>query len=76
MNELNMSKDLYEALEALCDMWNQYCGAEYGHMFMSAGENCADVLDKYNLLKNDNGYGGEVDYEKLNELAKTITAHP
>lgn len=63
-----MNNDLYEALEALCDMWNQYCGGKWGHEFIGAGENCADVLDKYNLLKNDKGTGGEVDFEKLTEL--------
>jgi hypothetical protein len=67
-----MTKELYAALEALCDMWNQYCGAEVGHMFMSAGENAADVLDQYSLLKNDNGTGGEVDWDKLKELEQLI----
>jgi len=68
-----MNEDLFEALEALCDMWNQYCGGEWGHDFMSAGEGCADVLNKYKLLKNDKGTGGEVDYERLEELRKTTT---
>ena len=67
-----MNKELFIALEALCDMWNQYCGGKWGHDFMSAGENCADVLDTYGLLKNDNGTGGEVDYDKLEELRKTV----
>ncbi len=67
-----MNKELFEVLEALCMMWNQYCNGKWGHCFMSAGENCADVLDKYNLLKNDLGTGGEVDYDKLEELRKTI----
>lgn len=67
-----MTKELFEALEALCDMWSQYCNGKWGHMFMSAGENAADVLDKHNLLKNDNGCGGEVDYDRLEELRKTV----
>jgi hypothetical protein len=67
-----MTKELYEALEALCDMWNQYCGGKWGHSFMSAGENCAYVLDKYGLLKNDKGTGGDVDFDKLKELEKQI----
>lgn len=67
-----MNKELFEALEALCGMWNQYCPMPYGHMFMVAGENASDVLDKYGLLKNDNGAGGEVNYEKLEELRKTV----
>jgi hypothetical protein len=66
-----MTPELFEALEALCDMWNQYCGSKWGHEFMSAGENCADVLDKYKLLKYDKGTGGEVDWDRLNELKLT-----
>lgn len=67
-----MSKYLFEALEALCGMWNQYCGSEWGHEFMSAGENASDVLDKYHLLKNDTGTGGEIDWDKLEEYRKQI----
>jgi hypothetical protein len=66
-----MTPELFEALEALCDMWNQYCGSKWGHEFIRAGENCADVLDKYKLIKNDNGTGGEVDWDRLNELKLT-----
>lgn len=66
-----MNKELFEALDALCDMWSQYCDGPSGHMFMSAGENAADVLDKYGLLMNDNGTGGEVNYDKLEELRKS-----
>lgn len=65
-----MTRELYEALKALCDMWSQYCGDEYGHACMSAGEHCKVVLDEYKLLKNNNGYGGEVDWDKLKELEK------
>jgi hypothetical protein len=67
-----MTKELHEALSVLCGMWNQYCQMPYGHECMSAGEATAYVLDKYQLLKNDNGYGGEVDWGKLNELEKEI----
>jgi len=67
-----MTKELYEALEALCMMWEQYCGGDWGHEFMSAGEHCADVLDKYDLLKNDKGTGGEVDWDKFKELETQI----
>lgn len=67
-----MSKELFEALEALCDMWSQYCDGPSGHCFMSAGENADEVLSKYGLLKNDNGTGGDVDYDRLEELRKTI----
>lgn len=67
-----MTQELYEALDVMCDMWSQYCGDKWGHMCMSAGENAADILDRYNLLKNDNGYGGEVDYDRLAELKEQI----
>jgi hypothetical protein len=67
-----MDKEKYEILEALCSMWNQYCGGEWGHSFMSAGEDCADVLDKYQLLKNDKGTGGEIDWDRLKELKESI----
>lgn len=64
-----MTKELFEALEALCMMWEQYCGEwEYSHMCMSAGENCEEVLDKYNLLIPTKGYGNKVNYEVLEEL--------
>ncbi|MES2620195.1 MAG: hypothetical protein V4615_05015 [Bacteroidota bacterium] len=67
-----MNKDLFEALEALCDMWSQYCDGPSGHCFMSAGEGAAYVLNKYKLLKNDKGTGGEVDCDKLEEYRKSI----
>ena len=66
------NKELFEALEALCGMWEQYCDGEWGHMFMSAGEQAADVLDKYQLLKDDNGTGGKVDEDRLEELRKSV----
>lgn len=69
-----MTKELFEALEALCGMWGQYCDGPSGHCFMTASEDAADVLDKYGLLINDNGTGGEVDYDKLEELRKTISS--
>lgn len=67
-----MNKELFEVLEALCGMWNQYCGGKWGHEFMSAGEDTADVLDKYKLLKNDTGTGGEIDWDILEEYRKKI----
>ena len=63
-----MTKELHQALSVLCGMWSQYCQMPWGHEFMGAGEATADILDKYELLKNDNGYGGEVYWERLHEL--------
>lgn len=60
--------ELYEALEALCGMWGQYCSGPWGHSCMSAGEDCEDVLDKYGLLIHKGGYEAEVDYNRLEEL--------
>lgn len=67
-----MNKDLFEALEALCDMWNQYCSNGWGHCFMSAGEGCQEILSKYGLLKNETPVGGEIDWEKLEEIRLTL----
>lgn len=60
-----MTKELLEVLEALCGMWEQYCGDEWGHSCMSAGEECEEVLDKYGLLIPIQGYENKVNYEKL-----------
>lgn len=67
-----MTQELYDALSALCDMWDQYCSGECGHMFMSAGENAEEILNKYDLLKNSHACGGDIDYDKLEELRKSI----
>lgn len=61
-----MTKELYESLEALCYMWEQYCGDEAGHCCMSAGECAEEVLDRYELLIHGRGYEARVNYEKLN----------
>jgi hypothetical protein len=65
-----MTKELFEALSALCYMWDQYCPPTCGHMCMSAGEETEEVLDKYDLLINKDKcpYGGEVDWDRLKEL--------
>jgi hypothetical protein len=68
-----MTQELFDALEALCSMWEQYCGGgEWGHCCMSAGENCEEVLDRYKLLIPTKGYGNDVNYERLEELRKSI----
>lgn len=68
-----MTRELYEVLESLCEMWNQYCGGEWGHSFMSAGEGCMDVLEKWSLLKNTTACTGEVDWDKLQEYENQIS---
>ena len=67
-----MDKNLFEALEALCMMWEQYCSGKSGHDFMSAGEETADVLDKYKLLKYEKCFCGRVDSKKLEEYRKSL----
>lgn len=42
-------KELYEALGK---MWEQYCPEPLTHLFMSAGENAEEMLDKYRYLEN------------------------
>ena len=67
-----MNKKLIEALEALCLMWEQYCGDQWGHMCMSAGENAEDVLSQYGLLIFKEGYEREVNWDRLEQLKKEI----
>jgi len=57
-----------ELIEALADMWNQYCPEGIGHACMSAGENAETILDKYDLLDKSKPYGGVIDFKKLDEL--------
>lgn len=40
-----------EPLEALKDMYLQYC--DDGHAFMSAGEEAAEILSKHGVLQTD-----------------------
>ena len=47
------NKDLFEALSALSSMWNQYCPLPWTHMFMSAGEEAEEVLQKWQLMRAD-----------------------
>jgi len=43
----------FDTLEALCEMYDQYCSGTYGHEFMGAGEHAIEILDKYGLAKDD-----------------------
>ena len=47
------SQELFEALSALSDMWNQYCPPPRTHLNMSAGENAEEVLQKWQLMRAD-----------------------
>ena len=59
-----------ELLESLADMYDQYCGDQSGHSFMSAGEHALIMLQEYNVITGENGMGGEgkIDYEKITKL--------
>lgn len=39
---------------------------------MSAGENCEEVLDRYDLLTNHHAYGGDIDWDRLEELRSEV----
>ena len=47
------NKDLFDALSALSSMWNQYCPPPWTHMFMNAGEDAEEVLQKWQLMRSD-----------------------
>lgn len=53
MNEEELKQRLYRALDALGGMYMQYTPGNYGHDFMSAGEEAQDVLLFEKLLDND-----------------------
>ena len=56
-------------LFALCLMWNQYCGKK-GHLFMSAGEETAEILIKEGLLKDE---WSEIDPEVYDKLLTPLS---
>lgn len=55
-------------LVSLAWMYEQYCGDNYGHNFMGAGEDAIEILESY-------GLGNEVDGindKKLDKLEKQL----
>lgn len=67
-----MNQELFNALEALCFMWHQYCDGPYGHKHMSAGEHTEEVLNRYDLLISIDKNGRDVNWEKLEEHRRSI----
>ena len=67
-----MNRQLFDSLEALCLMWDQYCDGENGHYHMAAGENTMKVLKFHRLLKKDEGPKAEVDWDKLELYRKWV----
>ena len=50
-------------------MYVQYCGDNFGHSFMGAGENAIEILEKYGLGNERDG----VDEVKLDKLEASLT---
>ena len=71
-----MTKELLEVLEALCSMWEQYCGGKYGHKCMSAGEEAEEVLNKHNLLIFKKGYQRDINYQQLEQYRNQVNQQP
>jgi hypothetical protein len=69
---MDNKNELYDALYALCLMWDQYCSDEWGHRCMSAGENTEIILDRYGLLIHKDRYEAEVDWNMLETLKDKI----
>lgn len=46
--EREIQSELYEALQM---MWEQYCPPPHTHQYMTAGENCEEVLGRYWYLR-------------------------
>jgi len=67
-----MNRQLFDSLEALCLMWDQYCDGENGHYHMAAGEYTMKVLKFHRLLKNEEGPKAEVDWNKLELYRKWV----
>jgi hypothetical protein len=67
-----MRKDLFDALEALCMMWQQYCDDDWGHMCMIAGEYTEEVLLQYELIipRKGTSYAYDVNWDKLETYRK------
>lgn len=67
-----MNREIFDALEALCMMWEQYCDSDWGHEFMSAGEQTEEVLDKYKLLIPIGVLRSKVNWDLLEEYRAKI----
>jgi len=67
-----MTRELCEALDALCSMWDQYCSGDWGHECMSAGEEAEFILDKYALLIHGKGYKSDVDWDRMELIKQSI----
>lgn len=62
-----MKEERDALLHALGWMYEQYCSKE-GHLFMGAGEQTSELLERYGLLDADGAGRGKVDTDKLEKL--------
>ena len=67
-----MNRQLFNTLEALCMMWDQYCDGENGHYHMAAGERTMKVLQFHRLLKDIDEPKAEIDWERLEVYRKLV----
>ena len=65
-----MDDEKREILEALAEMYTQYCGGRSGHMFITAGEHAQEILERYGILTDTNAMGGEgtIDWDGLKNI--------
>jgi hypothetical protein len=63
-----MSKKEKQLLIALAWMYEQYCGDNFGHDFMSAGEGAIELLENYGLGNEKDG----VFINKVEELERNV----
>jgi hypothetical protein len=61
-----MTEELKRALLDLAGMYGQYCGDNYGHNHMGAGEHAIETLEKYGLGNERDGIDDEA-VERLEE---------
>lgn len=72
-NELKQA--LTAALLSLADMYDQYCGDNYGHAFMGAGEGAIEILENYGLADEVHGVDWEA-YEAFEAKHKVTDKQP
>lgn len=61
-----LTKETARMLISLAWMYEQYCGSNYGHDFMSAGEDCIEILEDYGLGNEIKG----INHKRLDSLEK------
>lgn len=66
-----MTKELFESLNALCEMWEYYLGDKSFYKNPVA-ENAKELLDKYELLDNEIFSRSKVDWVKLEKIKQRI----